>query len=101
MNEEQMETAERMARDGSTIEQIRRELGLEWGEVSEYLNSVDAPSWLGAKNRITNRLNDLRSENDQAAREKLVDAADKWVDYLYDNAKHMRDRVDLARKALE
>ena len=101
MNEEQMEMAERMARDGNTIEQIRKELGLEWNEVSDYLNSIDATSWQGAKNIITYRLNDIRSENDQAAREKLVDEADKWVDYLYDNAKHMRDKVDLARKALD
>jgi len=46
--------ARQMARDGMTIKAISGELGITWNEASDY-----TLGWLGAKTRITNRLNGL------------------------------------------
>jgi len=87
--------AREMAREGKTITTISKELGVSWTEVAGY-----TISWLGAKKRITNRLERLATEADQAKREKLAKEADNYVDFLYDAAKGLRSQVDSARKAL-
>ena len=85
---------------GKTIVQICNELGLDWQEVSNYVHSVDARSWRGAKQVISRRLKRLVTENDLAKRKQLSDEADRWVAYLYESGKHLGGRVDRARKAL-
>ncbi len=85
-----------MARGGMTITKISEELGINWNEVRSY-----TPSWLGAKKKITHRLNKLISEPDEAKREMLKREADNYADFLYDAAKHLRGQVDGARKALD
>ena len=79
-----------------TITKISEELGISWNEVRSY-----TPSWLGAKKKITHRLNKLVSEPDDAKREMLKREADNYADFLYDAAKHLRGQVDGARKALD
>ena len=86
-----------MAREGRTITEISGELGINWHEARSYLNSS---SWLGAKVKITNRLKELVKEPDQNRREKISTEADRYVDFLFDAAKHLRNQVDGARKAL-
>ena len=87
--------ARQMAKEGKTITAIAEHLGISWNEVRGYTYG-----WLGAKTRITNRLNKLASEPDPEKRKKLVEEADGYVDFLYDAAKHLRSQVDGARKAL-
>ena len=87
--------ARQLAREGKTITAIARQLGISWNEASSYTTG-----WLGAKTRVTNRLNKLASEPDPAKRQKLAEEADLYVDFLYDAAKHLRTQVDSARKAL-
>ena len=87
--------ARQMAKEGKTITAIAEHLGISWNEVRGYTYG-----WLGAKTRITNRLNKLASEPDPEKRKKLVEEADGYVDFLYDAAKHLRSQVDGARKSL-
>ena len=87
--------ARQMAKEGKTITAISEHLGISWGEARGYTYG-----WLGAKTKITNRLNKLASEPDPEKRKKLVEEADGYVDFLYDAAKHLRSQVDSARKAL-
>ena len=86
-----------MARDGRTITQISEALGISWGEARSYLPTS---SWMGAKIKITIRLKNLAGEPDQAKREKLADEADKYADFLYDAAKHLRGQVEGVKRAL-
>lgn len=86
-----------MAREGRTITAISEELGISWEEARSY---VPNSNWRGAKVKITNRLKKLATEPDQAKREMLTCEADKYADFLYDAAKHLRDQVAGARKAL-
>ncbi len=90
-----------LASQGKTIVQICRALGLHWSDVRSYLRSVDKRSWRGAKVVITNRLKKLALEADPKKRQHLADEADRWVDYLYSDAKRLGDEVDQVRKALQ
>ena len=87
--------ARQMARDGMTIKAISEELGITWNEASDY-----TLGWLGAKTRITRRLNRLASEENPAQRAEIANDVDRYVDFLYDAAKHLRSQVNSARKAL-
>ena len=87
--------AKEMARDGRNITAIAKELGISWDEARSY-----TPSFRSAKVRVTNRLNKLANESDPVKREKLAEDTDRYVDFLYDAAKHLRTQVDGARKAL-
>ena len=89
------EKVRQMAREGKTISKISEELGISWNEARSY-----TVSWLGAKVRITNRLNKLATTADESKREKLAAEADGYVDFLYDAAKQLGSQVDRARKAL-
>lgn len=60
MTEQQKETAKQMALEVKPIAHVSKELAMSLGEVSEYMRSVDALSWKGAKMSITNRLNRLK-----------------------------------------
>ena len=95
---DQAEKAKQLAQAGRTITEISEEMGITWGEAR---NLVPNSSWRGAKVRITNRLNTLAKETNPRKREKLAAEADKYVDFLYDAAKHLRDQVDGVRKALD
>ena len=101
MIDSKKEEIEWMVHSGKTIVQICEELDLEWKDVQKYLHSVDKRSWNGAKKVITHRLKSLVKENDASARKKLMEDADKWINYLFDDGKRLRDRVDRARNALD
>ena len=101
MTDPKMERAEKMARDGKDIVEISRELGVEWSEVSDYVRSVHARSWRGAKKLITHRLKRLTKEKDQSTREQLADEAARWINYLYYEGKRMSRQVERARKELD
>ena len=87
--------ARELARQGMNITSISQELGITWGQARGY-----TMSWLGAKVRITNRLDHLVSESDPAKRERLAAEAASYTDFLWDAAKQLRSQVDQARKAL-
>ena len=93
--EDLKEKTKQMAFEGKTISKISEELGISWNEARSY-----TPGWQSAKVKITNRLNNLATEPNQAKREKMAAEADRYADFLYDAAKHLRDQVDGARKAL-
>ena len=90
--------AQKMALAGMPITRISNELGISWSEARSY---VPISSWRGAKVKLTNRLKKLETETDQKKRVKLSEAADKYADFLYDAAKHLRGQVDAARRALD
>lgn len=95
--------ASAMAREGMTIVQIHRELGLDYWDVWDHVRNsqgTDFSSWHGAKWIITHRLNRLVNEKDTSERQKLRDQADECVNYLYREAKRLSRKVDAARKAL-
>ena len=100
MNDEQKAKAVQMVKQGKTIVSISRELGLEWAEVSECVHSEGALSFQGAKSRITNRLNKLRTEKDTTKREQLVDEVSNLFNYIYFSGKDMGKAIDRARIAL-
>lgn len=87
--------AREMASEGRTISYISAKLGISWPEARSY-----TPGWIGTKQKLTRRLNRLVLESDQSKREKLAAEADRYADFLYDAAKHLRKQVDDARKAL-
>ena len=89
------EDVRKMAFEGRTITNISEKLGISWNEARSY-----TPSWRGAKVKLTNRLEWLVKEPDQSKREKMATEADRYADFLYDAAKHLRDQVDAARRAL-
>lgn len=95
---EQAEKAKQLAQAGRNITEISEEMGITWGEARSL---VPSSSWRGAKTRITNRLKRLEGETDPRKREKLAAEADKYVDFLYDAAKHLRDQVDGVRRAID
>lgn len=92
-----IEKANKMARQGRTVTEISDELGISWHEARSYLK---ATSWHGAKMKITNRLKKLACEPNPEKRKKMAEEADRYVDFLFDAAKHLRGQVDSARKAL-
>ena len=98
MDKPQKDKAEQMVRNGKTIAHIARELGLDWGEVSAYVSSVCAFSWLGAKVGITNRLGKLKSEDDQDARQKLTVEIAERVNYIYYEGRRLSRELEHARK---
>lgn len=87
--------AKAMAREGRTITYISKNLGISWSEARSY-----TPGWQGTKTKLTRRLKKLVVEPDQAKREKMEAEADRYADFLYDAAKHLRGQVDAARRAL-
>ncbi len=92
-----VEEAKRMAREGRTIAHISDKLGIDWNEARSYLPNS---SWIGAKKKLTIRLNKLVAEPDQVKRKRMAEEADRYADFLYDAAKHLRGQVDGARRAL-
>ena len=89
------EEAKRMAREGRTITYISKKLGISWSEARSY-----TPGWIGTKKKLTIRLKKLVTEQDQSKREKMAEEADRFADFLFDAAKHLRGQVDGARRAL-
>ena len=85
----------KMAYEGITITRISKELGISWSEAGSY-----ASGWIGTKQKLTRRLKRLAKEPDQAKREKMAEEADKFADFLFDAAKHLRYQVNAARNAL-
>ncbi len=76
--------AEQMARQGRPITQIQEKLNVEnYDELWDYLNSVEAYSWRGAKTIITRRLRSLVFATRRERRQELAEEARHMVDYLY------------------
>ena len=90
-----IEKAKEMAREGRTISYISKKLGISWSTARSY-----TPGWRGAKVKITNRLKKLACEPNPEKRKKMAEEADRYVDFLFDAAKHLRGQVDSARRAL-
>ena len=93
-----------MARSGDSISKIRRELQVDWYEVWDYVRSVEGTEWTtwrGAKWIVTNRLNRLVNQQDQAKRQELRDQANECVNYLFEAAKRLRGKVERARRTLD
>ena len=95
-NDELRIKAKKLALEGRTITYISKALDVSWGEARQL-----TPGWRGAKVKLTNRLNKLIEEPDQAKRKKMAEEADNYADFLYDAAKHLRAQVDAARRALD
>ncbi len=100
MTGEQKDIAVQMATEGKSIVFISKELGLEWSEVSECLRSAGVHAFIGAKQKITYRLNRLKRENDPDKREQLVNEVNDLINYIYYSGKDMGRVIDRARKAL-
>ena len=100
LNADQIQTANRMASEAYTIEDIRKELGLDypgaWNEVRRHVDS-----WLGTKRQITNRLNDLANEPDPARRQELKGELEERIDFLYYQAHDVAEKVYRVREALD
>ncbi len=96
--EDLREKVNKMALGGMIITKISKELGIGWNEARSYLT---VSSWRGAKVKLTNRLRKLATESSETKRKDMADDADKYADFLYDAAKHLRGQVDGARKALD
>ena len=101
MTNPKMDQVVPMIRNGKTIVETCEELDLKWEDVAKYLHSIDMKAWLGAKRTMTIRLKKLRKEKDESVREQLVDEAKKWADYLYEDAKLMRSKLEKAGREME
>ena len=83
-----------MIKRGHTIADVSEEMGLPWGDVADFLDTIDRTSWQGAKMIITNCLNGLVEQNNPATRKELADRADYWVEMIYYDAKRLGSMVD-------
>ena len=97
---DQIQTADRMASEGYTIEDIRKHLGLDypgaWHEVRGHVES-----WLGTKRQITYRLNAIASESDPAKRQQLKGELEERINFLYYQAHDVAEKVYRIREALD
>ena len=97
---DQVQTANRMASEAYTIEDIRKHLGLDYpGAWQEVRRHVD--SWLGTKRQITIRLNNLASEPDPVRRQELKGELAERIDFLYYQAHDVAEKVYRVREALD
>lgn len=85
-----------MSSEGKQVPQISSELGVDYWQVWSHVEH----NWQGTKWVITNRLNRLKGEKDQATRERYVNEVKECVQYLYDQGKRMGTQIDRARKSL-
>ena len=93
--------AEKMARQGRPITQIQEKLKVEnYDELWDYLNSVEAYSWRGAKTIITRRLRSLVFATRRERRQVLADEAQHMVDYLYYQGVEQSRTLAKVKKAL-
>ena len=104
MTESKLERAVKMAREGKRIPTISKELGLDYWEVWQHVRDAEGTEWSGwngAKWMVTNRLNRLVKEKDEAKRKQLRDEADDCVKYLHSAAKRLSQKVDRIRRELD
>ena len=80
--------AKKMIKQGVSISQTSKNLGVDSAEVKGIKQS-----WSGAKWMITHRLNRLIHEEDQAARKQLVDEVKGRLGYLYGAARSLSKEV--------
>ena len=95
--------AVQMAREGKNVEEIRKELNVDYWDVWNHIRKsegITGVGWRGAKWIITHRLKRLVKEKDPAKREKLSREASECASYLYDSAKALGNKIDSARKSL-
>ncbi len=91
----------KLIRRGKTIADVSEETGLNYGDVANYLDSVDRTSWLGAKRIVSFCLRDLVNETDPEKRKELAERADFWADMLYYDAKRVGEMLEQALKTME
>ena len=101
MTTEQQNQAVAMARNGKTVAQIERDLGVDYWDIWEHIRSVGAYSWQGAKWIITRRLNSLVRENSKTRRKKLAEEANEMVEYLYYQGRRLGRMVDRVKRVVE
>ena len=96
--------AVQMAREGDSIENIRKAVEADWFEVWQYVKEAQGTqwsTWQGAKSVITRRINKMVTTNDRETREELKKEVAECVNYLYYEGKRLRGKIERARKSLE
>ena len=101
MTTEQQNQAVAMARNGKTVAQIERDLGVDYWAIWDHIRSVGAYSWQGAKWIITRRLNSLVRENGKTQRKELAEETKEMVDYLYYQGRRLGRTLDRVKKTVE
>ena len=99
--QELLDKAEEMARAGKPISKIVKALQVDYDELWQYLKSIEAYSWQGAKSIVTRRLKSLATEGNQRRREELAGEAKHMADYLYDHGVAQARKIEKVKKALE
>ena len=92
-----------MAREGSTIPKIAKEIGVDYWDVCNHVRNAQGTEfvgWRGAKWMITHRLNLLVKENDADKRKVLKGQVATCSDYLYKEGQRLGRKIESARKAL-
>jgi len=96
-----LDKAEQMARQGRPITKIQEKLNVgNYDELWDYLNSIGAYSWRGAKSIITRRLRSLVFATRRDRRQELADEARHMVDYLYYQGVEQARILSKVKKAL-
>ena len=101
ISQELLDQAEQMAKAAKPITRIAEILGVDYYEILDYLYSIGAYSWRGAKGIVTRRLQSLVAESNQTRRQQLADEAQHMVGYLYDQGTSQAQTLDKVKKALE
>jgi len=101
MTPEQQRLAAEMARNGKTIAQIQRTLGVDYWDAWDHVRSVGAYSWQGAKWISTRRLNTLVRERNPARRRALADEVYEMIEYMYYQGLRLGRTVDRVKRAIE
>ena len=73
--------------------------GCTWQDIQAFCWQTGEMSWRGSKKMISSRLNRLPTASTRQEREQLASEIAKRVDYLYNCAKAMKDRLDALEKA--
>ena len=95
------EKAVGMARAGSNVPKIAKEVGADYWDVWNHVRSAEGTEfvgWRGAKWMATNRLNKLVSEKDPEERKELKEQAAECVDYLYKHGQRLSREIERIRK---
>ena len=101
ISQEKLDQAEQMARAAKPISKIQEILREDYDELWDYLSSIEAYSWVGAKRITTRRLKSLVTETDRKKRQELADEARYYVDYLYYQGVEQAKIIDKVKRALE
>ena len=101
ITDEQEQQVIKLIRRGKTIADVSEEMDVNYSDLSNFLDSVDRTSRLGAKRIVSYGRRDLENENDPEKRKALADRADYWVDMLYYDAKRLGEIVNQSLRTIE